>query len=173
MHARTECRSRIDMKDHLIPVLFLHFFPGRNHQYVVNIKLVEIFLPVIDPVDILRLVHRYRTLADIHKRAQVFQFLFHLPENLFRRNAFSVHLQHSAVFFFHKKAKVCNAVVFLRFRQNVHKHLLLFRRRQRNLILDLRALQPDIIQCADNNILRFRQRFDFKFYPFHERSYSS
>ena len=53
MHTGTKGCTRIDVKDHFVLVFFCDFFPGRNDQNIIYIKLMEKFLPVIDPVLVL------------------------------------------------------------------------------------------------------------------------
>ena len=67
MHPGTERRAGIDMEHHFIGILRLDIFPGRDDQDVINIELMEILLPVIDPVNVLRLIHDDGTFSNIHK----------------------------------------------------------------------------------------------------------
>ena len=48
--------TRIDLDQKLVPVFFLQFFPCWLDQDIVNIERAEKLLPVVDPVQILRLV---------------------------------------------------------------------------------------------------------------------
>ena len=50
VHTSSKSCTWINVKDHLIFIFFLHFFPGWNNKNVIYIELMEIFLPVIDPV---------------------------------------------------------------------------------------------------------------------------
>ena len=67
MHTGAECSTGINMKHHFIGVFRFDIFPGRNDQDIINIKLMEILLPVVDPVNILGLVHDNGTFSDIHE----------------------------------------------------------------------------------------------------------
>ena len=69
MHAGAKCRTGIDMKHHLVSIFRFDIFPGRDHQDIIDIELVEILFPVVDPVNVLRLIYHNRSLADIHKLA--------------------------------------------------------------------------------------------------------
>ena len=51
-------------------ILWLCLFPGRNDQNIIYGKLVEILLPVVNPVDILSFVHADGSFSDIHKLLQ-------------------------------------------------------------------------------------------------------
>ena len=55
MHSCSKCRSRINMKNFLVPVLWADLLPRWYHQQVINIELVKKLLPVVNPVNILRL----------------------------------------------------------------------------------------------------------------------
>ena len=55
MHTGAKGRTRINMNNHLVLILSLYFLPGRNDQNIIHIKLMEILLPVVDPVLILGL----------------------------------------------------------------------------------------------------------------------
>ena len=67
MHAGAECRAGIDMEHHFIGVFRFDIFPGRDDQDVINIELMEILFPVVDPVNVLCLIYYDGTFSDIHK----------------------------------------------------------------------------------------------------------
>ena len=55
MHTGAKGRTRINMNNHLVLILRLYLLPGRNDQNIIHIKLMEILLPVVNPVLILGL----------------------------------------------------------------------------------------------------------------------
>ena len=59
----------------VIRILRLYLFPGRNDQNVIDIKLMEILFPVVDPVLVLSLTFLDGTLTDIHKAAELLKSL--------------------------------------------------------------------------------------------------
>ena len=131
MSPRPERRSRVDVDDQPVLVLFLHLLPRRNDKDIVNVKLVEILFPVIHPVHILCLGFFDGTFAHIQIRAHLFQFLSY------------IHQDTSLILLFPKiKGQVCLAVILRQIRQDVHKHLLLILLCQRHLVLNLDALNP-------------------------------
>ena len=65
MHSGSKRCAGINMQNHLVLILRLHLFPGRNNQYIVNRELMKILLPVVDPVDILRFFNRDCAFSDI------------------------------------------------------------------------------------------------------------
>ena len=91
------------MDDHLVFVLFFDFFPGRNDQNVIHIKLFEVFFPVVDPVDIFRLIHGNTALADLTEHPQGFQFFFYLRKNLFFCFLLAIYRKGSVFCLFHKE----------------------------------------------------------------------
>ena len=91
VHAGSERGSRIDVKDHLVLIFRLHFLPGGDDQNIVHIKLMEIFLPVIDPVFIFRTGFLNASLSDIHKGTQFFQSVPYIFQDfLFIRVLFQI-----------------------------------------------------------------------------------
>ena len=65
MHSGSKCRTGINMQNHLVLIRFLHLFPGRNDQYIINRELMKILLPVVDPVDVFRFFNGNRAFSDI------------------------------------------------------------------------------------------------------------
>ena len=167
MHPRPEGRTRINMKDHLVLIRFLHLFPGRDNKEIINIKLVKILLPVIDPVDILRLVHGNASFSDVAEYPQLLQLPAHIFHDGLLVRLFAVYQKMPVLCFLHEKAEPRNPVILRPIGQDVHEHLLLFRGCQRHLILDLRPFQANIIKGADNYVLRIRYCFYPEFFPFH------
>ena len=145
MHTGSEGSARIDMNDHFVFVFFFYFFPGRNDQDIIHIKLFEIFFPVVDPVNVFRLVNCDTSFSDLAEHPQRFQFFFHLGKNLFFGLFFSIYRKSSVFCLFHKKTQISDSIVFRSIRQNIHKHLLLFHCSQRYFVFNLCAFQPDII----------------------------
>ena len=167
MHSRPEGCSRIDMKDHFPLILLLYRFPGRDHEQIVNIKLVKVLFPVINPVNILRLLHLDASFADITERTKFFQLLPYTRHYRLFVRILSVYLQPAVLCFLHKKTEPGDAVILRPVRKDIHEHLLLLRRCERHLVLYLRPLQANIIKGAYNNIFRFGHRLDLKFFPLH------
>ena len=81
VHTSSKSCTWINVKDHLIFIFFLHFFPGWNNKNVIYIELMEIFLPVIDPVFVLCLGFCDGTFADIHVSAYFFKDSTYFLEN--------------------------------------------------------------------------------------------
>ena len=169
VHTCAEGCTRVNVQNLLIPVLLLHFLPRGNHEKIIYVKLMEILLPVIDPVNILSFGHRDSPVSDIHELTNLLQSLPDPCEySLFVRT-----LRHSAqikrtIFpLLHKEAKVGNPVVRLSFRQDIHKHLLFFQRRKGHFVLDLCPLKPPVVELADYDILRLHNCLYFKFHPLH------
>ena len=77
MHTGTKRRARINMNDHLILIFRFYFFPGRDDQDIVHIKLMKILFPVVDPVLVFGLGFCDRSLSDIHKHTKLFQSIFY------------------------------------------------------------------------------------------------
>ena len=158
MHTRSKGCARIDMDDHFIPVFRLYFLPGRDDQNVVHIELFEILFPVVDPVLILRLGFCKRAGAQIGKRLQFFQRLFDFH-----------HHRRDIIILIEIKTYLRHALIRRKLRQNVDEHSLRLFLGQRDIILNLNALDAEFIQCVADEIHRLcggRQR---KFLPFHVR----
>ena len=86
MHTCSERCTRINVNDHLVAVLWLYIFPGWDYKNVVYIELMEVLLPVVDPVYIFRLRFLDGALPNIKKCAHIFQFFSHVHKN--RRHIF-------------------------------------------------------------------------------------
>ena len=160
MHTGTKCRTRIDVENHLVLILRLYLFPWWNHEQIINIELMEKLLPVIDPVNILRLRNHDGSLTDIHKVAKVIQLTCDICHHLICVNRIFIAL-------LNKKAQIRNTIILRSVRQDIHEHLLLLKRRQRYLVLDLCTLKTNVIECTDDDILCIRNRFYGKFLPLH------
>ena len=114
MHTRAKSGARVNMDHRAALILRSDLLPGRNDQQIVHVKLLEILLPVVDPVLILCLRRRNAGLSDIHELAQLLQRLLHPGKD-------RIHVR----ILLQIKVQVSNAVIVRRIRQNVHKHLLL------------------------------------------------
>jgi len=156
VHTGSEGCARINMDDHLVFVLFLHFFPGRNDQNVVHIELLEIRLPVIDPVLVLCLGLCDRTFSQIQKFLQFIQRFFHIRQDLFL-----------VVLRLQIEVQISHAVVLGHIRQDIHEHLLLVIFRQRLPVLNLHALDAGLRQRSNDDVFHFRTGLQGKFVPFH------
>ena len=158
MHARTKRRTRIDLNQQLVLVLLRHCLPGRLDKDVIDRKRFEILFPVVDPVLILRLGFCKRAGAQIGKRLQFFQRLFD-----FR------HHRRDIIILIEIKTYLRHALIRRKLRQNVDEHSLRLFLGQRDIVLNLNALDAEFIQCVADEIHRLcggRQR---KFLPFHVR----
>ena len=82
MHTGSERRARINVQDHLSLILRFDFLPGRNYQKIVDVKLMEILLPIVDPVDILGFIYRNAAFPDLTEHAQTIQLFLHLFADL-------------------------------------------------------------------------------------------
>ena len=155
MHASPEGCAGIDVEDQCrLFVCDLRFFPGRDRQYVVDPELMEILFPVVDPVQVLRLLDDDRALTDLRIGPQHRELIEDLGLHLFRCLGLVVHKDMPVLSLLQKEAEHSCPVVFSGLRQDIHEHLLLFRRRQRDVVLDLRAVQADVLHGTDDNILR-------------------
>ena len=148
MHTCSERCTRINVNDHLVAVLRLYFFPGWDYKNVVYIELMEVLLPVVDPVYIFRLRFLNGTLPNIKKCTHIFQFFSHVHKN--RRHIF---------FLIQIKCQICCPVIIWNIRQNIHEHLLLILFCKRNLILNLHTFNSKICQHTAHNILRLCRCF--------------
>ena len=168
MHTCSKSSARINMDDHPVLILFLNSLPGRYDQDIIHIKLLKILFPVIDPINIFCLIHSNRTFSDIQKISETFQFLIYHGKYLFFCNFFSIYQQFSSLCLFYEKAEVGGTVVLSHLWKDIYKHLLLFQRCKRYVILDLSPFQANIVKSADDNIFRLRFCLDLKFLPFHK-----
>ena len=157
MHAGPECGARIDVKDLLAPVLFLHLFPGGDDQYVIYRKLVKILFPVIDPVLVLRLRALYGAGADVGELPQGGKFLFHSGKNSIR-----------VLVFVQIEAEVGCPVIGSCRQRDIHEHLLQVFLRQGNIILDLGAFHACVCQRADHYVFSLCCRLQPELRPLHE-----
>ena len=167
MHTGSECGAGIDVEYHFFPVVRLDVLPGGDHKNIVDVELMEILLPVVDPVDILGLVDGHAAFTDVDEHAKLLQLILYTLQNRFHSGRLSRHLQTAVLLLLHEEAKVGYAVIRRSLGKNIHKHLLLLQCSQGNLVLDLRSLQTDIVECADNNIFRLCHCLDLKFHPLH------
>ena len=104
MHSCSEGSARINMQYQLILVRGLYILPGRDHQDIINVELMEVLLPVVDPIDILCLIYSHAAFSDIHKLLQIFQLLFYGSQYAFHICALSVYLQAAILLLFYKEA---------------------------------------------------------------------
>ena len=75
----------------------LRLLPGRNCQNIVDPELVEILLPVVDPVDVFGLLDGHRAVSDLGISPELSQFLQDGSLHLFGRLGLIVY-KDSAVF---------------------------------------------------------------------------
>ena len=143
MHARAKCSTRIDVDHKFVAVFRLNILPGWNDQDIIHIELMEILLPVVHPVDVLCLGLLYDAFSHIHIGRHLLQFSSDIAENLFFIR-----------FHFQIKVQVCHSVICFPLGENIYKHLLFVRLRQRNLIHDLHSLDSQVHQHAADNIFR-------------------
>ena len=61
------------MKHHPRAVAIFHLLPGWNNQDIVHLEFMKIFLPVVDPVNILRLPFFYRAGSDLSVLTKIIQ----------------------------------------------------------------------------------------------------
>ena len=167
MHSRSESGAGVYVQHRPVLVLRLNILPGRDHQNIVYIKLMKILLPVIDPVQIFRLLHCDRAFTNLAEPAQLLQFPLYILQNRCFIGLFPQNLQTAILLLLHKKAQISNAVVFLALRKNIHEHLLLLQGSQGNLVLDLSPFQAYVVQRTDDNVFGVRYCFYFEFFPFH------
>ena len=73
----SESCSRINVQYLLILIFRFHFFPGRDNQQIIYIELVEILLPVIDPVNIFCFRYHNRAFSNIQEGFQILQLSLH------------------------------------------------------------------------------------------------
>ena len=159
MHSGSECSAWINVKDHFVLVLFLHFFPGGNDQDIVHIELMEKFLPVVDPVLVLSLGFGDGALADVHVSAHFLQNAAHSFQN---RLHLCILLQ--------IEIQIGNSVICRIFWHNIHKHLLLICLSKRLLVLNLNPLHAYVCKCGNDHILRLCFGFNRKAIPLHIHS---
>ena len=105
---------------------------------------MEILLPVIDPVKVFCLIYSDASLTYFHISPDIIQGCSYIIQSL-------LDIGRSL---FDEEAKVSHTVIRLALGRYVHKHLLLLKGRQRNLILNLGSLQSVIIELTDYNIFR-------------------
>ena len=156
VHTSSKSCTWINVKDHLIFIFFLHFFPGWNNKNVIYIELMEIFLPVIDPVFVLCLGFCDGAFADIHVSAYFFKDSTYSLEN---RRSFCV--------LFQIKIQIGDSIICWTFRHNIHKHLLFICLGKRLFVLNLYALNSNICKGRDDNVFCFCFCFDGKAIPLH------
>ena len=135
------------MDHQLIAVFFLYLFPGRDDENIIDVELVEILLPVVDPVHILRLGFLDHARSYIQISAHLIQFLPYVQKD-----------RSFILFFVQIEGQISRAVIFRNIWQDVHEHLLLIFLRKRHLVLDLHALDSQIHQHAADDVLRLRRR---------------
>ena len=154
------------------PFFLFGLFPGRNDQDIIDPELMEILLPVVDPVNILCLFHRDSSFPDIYAGItgpdpEVGNDAFHIPADLVAGLLRAVDQDGASFCFFHIKTQDCRPVVLPGLGQDVHEHLLLLRGCQGYIILDLGSIHTDIHHGADQDILRFTSGSDSEPHPFH------
>ena len=156
MHTGAKRSARIDVYNHLILIFRLHILPGRDDQNIIYVELMEIFLPVIDPVHIFRLRLLNRSASHLDIRTHILKFSANLCKYRFL-----------VILFFQIEADIGNSVIHAGLRKNIHKHLLFFSLTHRNIIFDLNALDSQIHEHTADKILRFRRCLYSEFIPFH------
>ena len=142
MHSGPESSARIDVDNHLPLILRFHLLPGRNNQDIIHIELMEILLPVVDPIYVLSLGFLNSTWTQIHKFPHPGKFLQNLGKN-------SVLI----LPFFQIEIDKCRPIIRYCLRKNIDKHLLLFLLCKRNLVLNLHSLDSKVRKNTANNIL--------------------
>ena len=170
MRTGSEGRTGINVKSQSrLAIRFRRLFPRRDDQNIINPELMEKLLPVIHPVDVLGLFNGNGPISDgIRILTELTDHILHFAANFLRR-LLSVLQEKLPVFgLLHIKAQNSTPVISRLFRHNIHKHLLLFRCRQRNMILDLGTAQTDVLHGADQNILRIRCCTNPKPHPLHK-----
>ena len=144
MHTGTKRRARINMNDHLILIFRFYFFPGRDDQDIIHIKLMKILFPVVDPVLVFGLGFCDRSLSDIHKHTKLFQSIFYICKQLF-----------FIFFLIQVKVQISDPVICRSVWKNIDKHLLFVLLRQRYFIFNLYAFHAGFCQCGDHDIFYF------------------
>ena len=167
MHSGAEGCAGVDVEHHFLPIIRLYILPGRNHENIIDIELMKILLPVVDPVNVLCLIHGYGTLPDLAEESQLLELTLYIGKNLLHSGGFILQLKRAVLLFFHEEAQISDTVVLGTLRQNVDKHLLLLPCGEGDLVLDLRTLQTNIIKSADDNVLSLRHCLNSKLHPFH------
>lgn len=81
MHACPERSAGIYGSLDFIAVFFLYLFPGRDDENIIDVELVEILLPVVDPVHPPSGIPRSCTLY-IQISAHLIQFLPYVQKDL-------------------------------------------------------------------------------------------
>ena len=168
VHAGSERRAGVDVK-HQRGLLIgdLRLLPGWDRQNVLDPELVKILLPVVDPVQVLGLLDRDRSLSDIAIGSELRQLLLDRGLDLLRGLQLAVHKDMAVLRLLQEETEYRRPVILSRFGQDVDEHLLLLRRCKRHVILDLRAVQPYVLHRTDQNIFRIHFRAHSETHPLH------
>ncbi len=164
--------SRINVKGQgRLLIAGKRLLPGRNHQNVIDSELVEELLPIVHPVDILCFFNGHGAVTDhIAVLAQLLYFGLDSCLDFLRSFLLIIDQKVSILCLFHKEAKDCASIVLFSLRQDVHEHLLFFCCSQRNMVLNLRSIQADVLHGAHQNIFGCRRCSHAKAHPFHSVS---
>ena len=168
VHAGPECRTGIDMKDkRRLFVRDFRLLPRGNRKNVVDPELMEILLPVVDPVQILGLLYSDCSIADVAIGPHLRKLLFDRSLDFFRCPGLIVYEDMPILSLLKEEAQDCCPVIFTCFGQDVHEHLLLLRRREWYMILNLCAIEADVLHGADHDVFRINICTHLKTHPFH------
>ena len=176
MHAGPESRSGIDVEDQsgnlFLPVFhhLLRLLPGGDYQHIVDPELMEILFPVVDPVDVLSLVDGDSALTHVAESPDLFDLCRHFFTDLLGGLQGLVHHKLPVFGLLEEKAQNGGPVIRGSLGQDIHKHLLLFGCRQRDVVLDLGTAQTDVLHKTDQYIFRFGPGPDPESHPFHWKS---
>ena len=106
MHAGAESCAGIDVEDQRgLLICDLRLLPGGNGQNIVDPELMEVLLPVVDPVQVLGFFNGDGPLADIGVGAQHGQFLQNVGFHLIGRPGLVVYEHMSVLCLFQKEAQ--------------------------------------------------------------------
>ena len=122
-------------------MLLRNGLPGRLNQNIIYGKGLKILLPVIDPVLILGLGGSDGTGTQVCKQFQFIQSLVDLSQ----------HFLYICIIV-QVKAYLCHALVRRKLRKDVDEHSLCLFFRQRDIILNLNALNANIVKHTADQI---------------------
>ena len=159
VHPGSKGGAGIDLHQQLVLVLLGNGLPGGLDQNVVHGEGLEILLPVVDPVLVLGLGGGDGALSQIREHGQLVQTFLHLFHQLL-----------NVAVVVHVEAHLCHALVRRQLRQNVDEHSLGLPLRERHVVLNLHALDADVVQHAADQIDRLGGGSKCKFFPFHNLS---
>ena len=173
MHAGAEGGTGIYVEDQA-GLLFMSVFhdlfrllPGRDDKDIVDPELVEVLLPVVDPVDVLGLVDADGPLPHVGKGPDLVDLGQHSVPDLLRCADLVVDDQAAVLCFLQKEVQDRGPVVRGALGEDIHEHLLLLRGGQGDVVLDLGPVETDVLHKADQYILCVRPGADPESHPFH------